>query len=66
MFVRLLAVRRLAVAGAVSVAATIGSTTDVGDTAPGFELPNANGPSQSLAELLERGPAVVVFYRAFW
>lgn len=38
----------------------------IGETAPGFTLPNANGESVSLAELLTRGPVVVAFYRGEW
>ena len=34
--------------------------------APSFTLPDENGQSVSLAELLEHGPAVVVFYRGHW
>ena len=38
----------------------------VGDTAPMFELPDANGDTVSLAEVLKNGPAVVSFYRGSW
>lgn len=35
-----------------------------GDHAPGFELPDGDGGSVSLAALLEQGPLVVYFYPA--
>ena len=38
----------------------------VGDLAPAFRLPNAEGQPVSSAELLEKGPLVVTFYRGFW
>ncbi|GHC51159.1 peroxiredoxin-like family protein [Roseibacillus persicicus] len=38
----------------------------VGDTAPDFELPNANGEPVSLSKLLAEGPVVVTFYRGDW
>ena len=31
-----------------------------------FELPDQEGSTVSLASLLERGPAVVIFYRGHW
>ena len=34
--------------------------------APGFELPGHDGKRYALAKLIERKPAVVVFYRGFW
>ncbi len=34
--------------------------------APSFSLPDENGATVSLASMLERGPAVVVFYRGHW
>lgn len=34
--------------------------------APAFELPDHRGKMVSLAALLERGPAVVIFYRGHW
>jgi len=42
------------------------SCLHVGDTAPEFALPNAVGKVVSLAELLERGPVVLSFYRGGW
>ncbi len=37
-----------------------------GDKAPGFDLPNAKGGNVALADLLKKGPAVVVWYRGGW
>jgi peroxiredoxin len=39
---------------------------DVGDQAPGFTLPDANGTTVGLEQLLRSGPAVVSFYRGRW
>lgn len=39
---------------------------NVGDTAPGFSLPNATGQTVRLAELLEDGPVVLTWYRGGW
>ena len=38
----------------------------VGQTAPGFTLPDAAGRSVSLAALVARGPVVLSFYRGRW
>jgi peroxiredoxin len=38
----------------------------VGDRAPAFKLPDADGKEVSSAELLTAGPLVVTFYRGFW
>ena len=38
----------------------------VGQTAPDFSLPNADGRSVSLGELRARGPVVLSFYRGRW
>jgi peroxiredoxin len=38
----------------------------VGDTAPGFTLKDADGNEISSANLLQRGPLVVSFYRGVW
>jgi hypothetical protein len=38
----------------------------VGQVAPDFALPNADGRSVSLAELRARGPVVLSFYRGRW
>jgi peroxiredoxin len=38
----------------------------LGKQAPSFVLPNAQGTSVSLTDLLENGPVVVTFYRGSW
>ena len=38
----------------------------IGQTAPGFELPDAAGESISLDALLTKGPVVLTFYRGSW
>jgi hypothetical protein len=38
----------------------------VGDRAPDFELPNVDRAPVRLTGLLERGPAVLSFYRGVW
>ena len=38
----------------------------VGDKAPDFALPNANGETVRLSDLLEKGPVVISFYRGGW
>lgn len=42
------------------------SAVKVGTVAPAFELESTTGARVSLKSTLERGPAVVVFYRGFW
>lgn len=37
-----------------------------GDRAPEFFLPDVNGQSVNLTELLTRGPLVTIFYRGVW
>ena len=37
-----------------------------GDTAPLFNLPDAAGRMVSLQKRLDRGPAIVTFYRGIW
>jgi peroxiredoxin len=39
---------------------------EVGDRAPNFELPNAQGHQIRLVDQLERGPVVLTFYRGAW
>ena len=39
---------------------------DLNQSAPSFELPNQQGQSVQLTELLEKGPVVVAFYRGSW
>ncbi|HDZ04714.1 hypothetical protein LCGC14_0345330 [marine sediment metagenome] len=38
----------------------------IGQKAPDFELPNAEGKSIALNSLLEKGPVVITFYRGNW
>jgi peroxiredoxin len=38
----------------------------IGQKAPNFELPNAEGKRVSLDRLLEKGPVVITFYRGDW
>jgi peroxiredoxin len=38
----------------------------VGDLAPAFTLPNAQGRPIALTELLRRGPVIICFYRSIW
>lgn len=38
----------------------------IGNSAPDFALPDARGEIVSLSELLQKGPAVVTFYRGAW
>ncbi len=38
----------------------------IGDTAPQFSLPNANGKIVDLTALLQQGPVVLTFYRGVW
>ncbi|MBN1916497.1 MAG: dienelactone hydrolase family protein [Verrucomicrobia bacterium] len=40
--------------------------TNVGDTAPLFELPDASGKTVKLADLLKQGPVVIAWYRGGW
>lgn len=42
------------------------STLKSGDIAPDFALPDVNGKTMSLTELLKSGPIVVSFYRGGW
>ena len=42
------------------------SPLGVGDRAPSFELPAADGKTVTLEGLLANGPAVLVFYRGDW
>jgi len=38
----------------------------IGDKAPDFTLPNAEGEEVQLSELLEKGPVVLTWYRGSW
>ena len=42
------------------------STIKVGDKAPDFKLPNADGQMRTLSDILDRGPVVLTFYRGGW
>ncbi|MGI9298070.1 MAG: peroxiredoxin-like family protein, partial [Gammaproteobacteria bacterium] len=42
------------------------SALGVNDKTPLFELPNANGKSIAIRDLLDAGPAVLTFYRGGW
>ncbi|WP_137226985.1 peroxiredoxin-like family protein [Shewanella sp. MEBiC00475] len=42
------------------------SAIDLGQKAPDFSLPNSDGQSISLIDLLQQGPVVVTFYRGSW
>jgi peroxiredoxin len=44
----------------------LGRALQEGDGAPNFRLPNAQRGSIELKALLERGPAVLIFYRGQW
>lgn len=37
-----------------------------GDAAPGFTLPDLSGNEVTLSGLLERGPAILTFFRGRW
>lgn len=50
----------------VKATGVLGTMKNVGDTAPAFALPNAVGAQVSSADLLAKGPIVVVFYRGAW
>ena len=42
------------------------ATITVGDIAPDFVLPNADGKAKKLSTILEHGPVVLSFYRGGW
>lgn len=50
----------------VKATGVLGTMKNVGDTAPIFTLPNAIGENVSSADLLAKGPIIVVFYRGAW
>jgi peroxiredoxin len=60
------------IASTLSDIAAISRTTIIerrlqpGDSAPDFSLPASNGGSLALADLLQRGPVVITFYRGAW
>jgi hypothetical protein len=43
-----------------------GKAKQQGDPAPNFVLRNVHGATVELSRVLERGPAVVTFYRGGW
>ena len=47
-------------------AETLGRVLRVGDRAPEFTLPNANGAPVDSRQLVAAGPLVVTFYRGRW
>jgi peroxiredoxin len=56
------------ITAAVAEIETSGAATGlrIGDRAPEFSLPDANGRAVSLRERLSAGPVVLVFYRGEW
>lgn len=44
----------------------MGKVPSAGELAPEFELPDSTGAPQRLAELVSRGPVVLLFYRGHW
>lgn len=38
----------------------------VGDMVPDFTLPNVRGEAVTLSDVLDKGPAIVAFYRGAW
>src|SRR3954451_15586579 len=53
-------------AEALDTGDTFSGALRVGDTAPGFRLPDARGGEVALDDLLADGPVVLVFYRGAW
>lgn len=51
---------------AVVQAKTVEGAIQVGDTAPDFVLPNAQGEKVTLSEQLKNGPVVLTWYRGGW
>jgi len=51
---------------AVASSGVLERAKNVGDHAPGFTLPNADGDDVRLADLLDEGPVVIVWYRGGW
>jgi peroxiredoxin len=45
---------------------TFGAVPKVGDRAPQFHLPSANGSTISLKEYMGKRNVVLVFYRGYW
>jgi len=42
------------------------ATPNIGDEAPGFELPDSSGVMRGLSSLVADGPRVLIFYRGHW
>ena len=60
-------VLRTVIACAVALPVQLAAVTPAaGEAAPAFSLPGADGETYALEAALERGPVVLVFYRAFW
>mgnify|MGYP001795873953 CR=1 FL=1 len=51
---------------AVARSGVLEAAKNVGDAAPAFYLPDADGSNVALASLLEQGPVVLVWYRGGW
>ena len=51
---------------ALASSGVVGTSLDVGATAPDFTLPDARGGSVALGDVLRRGPVVLAFYRGGW
>ena len=58
---------RIATAVAVCwLVVTPGAVPKIGDPAPQFGLPSANGSTVSLKDYLGKRNVVLVFYRGYW
>ena len=54
------------VADSLTAEEAVGIALKVGDTAPDFALPDAQGRTVRLSEMLASGPVVLAFYRGSW
>lgn len=62
-----LAVAALAASGCVTgLHVTTPASVADGAQAPAFALPDQAGHTVALADTLQRGPVVLVFYRGYW
>ena len=52
--------------GRLEVSRAGNSAPQVGETMPAFTMPDQNGVLVSLEQILDRGPAVLVFHRGHW
>ena len=50
----------------VGASGVLDGARKVGDPAPNFTLPGATGDEVALADLLDEGPVVLIFYRGGW